>query len=357
MSLQSPVWLWLLVALAVLVVVYVLHLGRRRHYAAQFTNLALLDQVAPQRPGWRRHVSAVLFLVVCASLITAMAAPAMEVQVPRERATVVVAIDVSPSMAATDVSPDRITAAKDSAQEFVHRLPDRFNVGLVAFSANATVVSSPTQDHQAVIDSIEHLQMSPGTAIGEAVFTSLESIESFDEQAAEDPPPSAVVLLSDGENTSGRPVATATEAAAASGVPVSTIAFGAGMAMIEIDGQLIPADIDKEALEMLAAETGGTSYEAGSDEELDAVYEDIGSSLGTETAHRDVGRWFVGLALLAALGAAAAAGALPPPPPGAPAPGRRPQRSRPAPMNGIRANMPRKWMDSTPDTAASPPPW
>ncbi|QVQ52918.1 VWA domain-containing protein [Spiractinospora alimapuensis] len=306
MTFLSPHWLWLFLGLAALIAAYVWSQGRRRHYALQFTNLGLLDQVAPARPAWRRHVAAALFLVVCATLIVGMGRPAMEVEVPRERATIIVAIDVSPSMAATDVTPDRITAAKESAQSFVESLPDRFNVGLVAFSANATVVSSPTQDHQAIVDSIEHLQMAPGTAIGEAVFTSLQSIQSFDDDADEDPPPSAVVLLSDGENTSGRPVPLASEAAHSAQVPISTIAFGSGVAMIEIEGQIIPADIDKEALELLATETEGHFYEAESEAELDSVYDDIGSSLGAETVHEEIGPWVMAFALVAAFATAGA---------------------------------------------------
>lgn len=306
MSLHAPSWLWLFVALAALVAAYVWLQARRRRHAMRFTNLALLDQIAPERPDWRRHVGAVMFLLMIASLIVGLAQPAAEVQVPRERATIIVAIDVSPSMAATDVSPDRFTAARDSAQEFVDSLPERFNVGLVTFSANATVASSPTQDHQAVIDSLQNLQLSPGTAVGEAVFTSLQSVHSFDEEAGENPPPSAVVLLSDGENTSGRPVSAAGEAASAEGVPVSTIAFGTGVAMIEIEDQIIPADIDTEALQGLAEDTGGHFYEAASGGELEDVYDDIGSSLGSETEFRPIGHWAIAVALLTAFGAAAA---------------------------------------------------
>ncbi|MBB6171823.1 Ca-activated chloride channel family protein [Nocardiopsis mwathae] len=306
MTFLSAGWLWLLSALAVLIGVYVAVQYQRREYAVRFTNLALLDRVAPARPGWRRHVSAVLFCLTVATLILAMARPAMPVEVPRERATIIVAIDVSPSMAAADIEPDRITAAKEAARGFVGALPDRFNVGLVAFSATAGVVSSPTQDHQAIADSIEHLQMAPGTAIGEGVFTSLQAIGSFDEDAGQDPPPAAIVLLSDGENTSGRPIATAARAAAEAEVPVSTIAFGTGASIIEINGQPVEANIDKGALERLAQATDGHFYEAESGDELTGVYEDIGSSLGSETVHQEVVTWFVLAALLLAFATALA---------------------------------------------------
>ncbi|MBB4931978.1 Ca-activated chloride channel family protein [Lipingzhangella halophila] len=296
--------LWWLLALVALAAVYVVLQFRRKNYALRFSNLQLLDKVAPSRPGWRRHVSAVLFCLTMGVLIVAMAVPAKPVEVPRERATIMVAIDVSPSMAATDVEPDRISAAKDSARAFIDSLPDRFNVGLVQFSATAGMVAAPTQNHQAVADQVEGLQMTPGTAIGEGVYTSLQAINSFDEEAGDDPPPAAIVLLSDGENTSGRPVTSAATEAADAGVPVSTIAFGAGAALIEINGQYVEADIDKDALERLAGTTGGNFYEAESEAELTEVYEDIGSSLGTETEHEEIVTRFVLAALL--IGAATA---------------------------------------------------
>ncbi|GAA3741512.1 Ca-activated chloride channel family protein [Spinactinospora alkalitolerans] len=306
MTFLSAGRLWLLLPFLALIVVYVILQNHRTHYTLRFTNLALLDQIAPRRPGWRRHIAAALFLATIATLILAFARPAMPVQVPRERATIIVAVDVSPSMAATDVRPDRLSAAKESAQGFVDTLPDRFNVGLVAFSSTAAVISSPTHDHQAVADSVENLQIAPGTAIGEGVFASLQSIQSFDDEADTDPPPAAVVLLSDGENTSGRPVSSAADAATDAEVPISTIAFGTGASIIEINGQYVEANIDKDALENLATDTGGHFYEAESESELADVYNDIGSSLGTETIHEEVVAHFVGIALLLAAATATA---------------------------------------------------
>ncbi|MFD3688699.1 VWA domain-containing protein [Nocardiopsis sp. NPDC058631] len=298
MTFLEPQRLWWLLLIVVVIGAYVFAQTQRREYTLRFTNLALLDQVAPHRPDIRRHVPAVLFVSSMAVLIASMALPAMPVEQPRERATIMVAVDVSLSMAATDIEPDRLQAAKESAQGFVETLPDRFNVGLVAFSSTATVVSSPTQDHQAVIGSIENLQLGPGTAIGEGVFASLEAISSFDEDSEDDPPPAAIVLLSDGENTSGRDIVQASSTAAEQEVPVSAIAFGTGAAMIEIDGYQVPADIDKEALQGLAQETEGHFYEAESETELDEVYEDIGSSLGTELVHEEIVTRFVLVAII-----------------------------------------------------------
>ena len=304
MTFLEPQRLWWLLALLLLVGAYVYVQRQRREYTVRFTNLELLNQVVPHRPDIRRHVPATLFTLALGVLIAAMAVPAMPVEAPRERATIMVAVDVSLSMAANDIEPDRLHAAKESAQGFVETLPDRFNVGLVSFSSTATVVAPPTQDHASVIGSIENLRLGPGTAIGEGVFASLEAIRSFDDDAEEDPPPSAIVLLSDGENTSGRDIAQASAAAAEEEVPVSTIAFGSGAAMIEIDGYQVPADIDKEALQGLAGDTGGHFYEAESETELDEVYEDIGSSLGSEMVHEEIVTRFVMVAIVLALATA-----------------------------------------------------
>lgn len=298
MTFLEPQRLWWLLIVVAVVAAYVLVQRQRRRYTVRFTNLELLDQVVPHRPDVRRHVPPALFAAALGVLVAALAQPAMPVEQPRERATIMVAVDVSLSMAANDIEPDRLAAAKESAQGFVDTLPERFNVGLVSFSSTATVVSSPTHDHQAVLSSIENLRLGPGTAIGEGVFASLESIRGFDEDSSEDPPPSAIVLLSDGENTSGRDIAQASAVAAEEEVPVSTIAFGSGAAMIEIDGYQVPADIDKDALHGLAEDTDGHFYEAESEEELDQVYEDIGSSLGTEVVHEEVVTRFVVAAIL-----------------------------------------------------------
>jgi Ca-activated chloride channel family protein len=324
MSFLAPERLWLLIAVAALAVAYVLLQRRRPRYAMRFTNLALLDRVAPRRPGWRRHLPAGLFLLMLVLLVTGFARPAAEVRVPRERATVMVVFDTSPSMEAVDVAPSRLLAARNAAHAFIDQLPLRFNVGLVTFSGSAAVIVPPTLDRDAVLASVERLEATgQGTAIGDAIVTALGAIANFDAQnnaaqnnaaqnnaaqdnRAADPPPARIVLLSDGGNTAGAsPRAGAAEAAAA-GVPVSTIAYGTPGGTVEIQGRSIPVPADGPTLRQVAEETGGTFYEAASGEELRQVYEDIGSSVGYRTERREISARFIGLALAAAAAAAAA---------------------------------------------------
>jgi Ca-activated chloride channel family protein len=312
----SPERLWLLAAVAALVVAYVVLQRRRSKYAVRFTNLKLLDRVAPARPQWRRHVPAGLFLAMLALLVVGFARPQSEVQVPRERATVVVAVDVSRSMLATDVDPDRLTAAKAAARQFVADLPEQFNVGLVGFAGTASVFVPPVTDRAAVDAGIDRLAEGTagraGTAIGDAIATSLEAIRTLDAEAGEDVPPARVVVLSDGANTAGQDPAEAATLATELGVPVDAISFGTENGTIGGSalggggggGQRVP--VDGQTLQAVADATGGNYFAAGSAEELRSAYADIGSSVGFETETQDVSARFIGFGLLLAVLAALA---------------------------------------------------
>jgi Ca-activated chloride channel family protein len=306
MTFLSPARLALLVLVPILILVYVLLQRRRKKYVVRFTNLALLSQVAPKHPGWRRHVAAGLFLTMITIMMVGFAQPASSVKVPRDRATVMVAIDVSLSMEATDVAPSRFEAAKTAAKKFIQDLPSRFNVGVVGFAGNASVIAPPSADRESAIASIDQLQLDRRTAIGEAVFTCLQAIRSFDSQASADPPPAHIVLLSDGDNTTGRSVTEAISAAAAAQVPVSTIAFGTPYGTVTIEGETTPVEVNKETLHTLADGTKGKAFEAADGGQLSEVYKNIGSSLGWRTEHRDVSARFIGFALLLGLAAGSA---------------------------------------------------
>jgi Ca-activated chloride channel family protein len=297
--------LWFLLVVAALIAAYVVMQLRRKEYAVRFTNLNLLDSIAPKRPTWRRHVPAAAFVLAMIALVTAFAQPARPVKVPRERATVVMAIDVSLSMEATDVSPNRLVAAQEAAKSFVDIVPGRLNIGLVAFSGAAQVLVSPTTDHALLKRGIDTLQLGPRTAIGEAVFASLAAIASVPTEPGQAPAPGRIVLMSDGETTVGRDNAAATKAASDAKVQVSTIAFGTDDGTVEVEGRSIPVPVNRDALAQIADGTGGKAFEATTAKELRRVYDNIGSSIGYRTEQREVTSWLVGIALAFALAAAA----------------------------------------------------
>jgi Ca-activated chloride channel homolog len=296
--------LWLLLLVAALIAAYVVMQLRRKDYAVRFTNLALLDSIAPKRPGWRRHIPATAFMLAMVALVTAFAQPARPVKVPRERATVVMAIDVSLSMEATDVEPTRIVAAQEAAKSFVDLVPTRLNLGLVAFSGVAQVLVSPTTDHALLKRSIDNLQLGPRTAVGEAIFASLGSIASVPSEPGQAPAPGRIVLMSDGETTVGRPNELAAQAALDAKVQISTIAFGTDDGYVTVEGRNLPVPVNRDALAEIADATGGRAFEAATGRELRRVYADIGSSIGFRTEEREVTAWVVGLALAFALAAA-----------------------------------------------------
>lgn len=301
-------WLWLFAAVAALAALYVASQFRRREYAVRFTNLALLDTVAPERPRWRRHLPAAALLLALSSLVVALARPARIERVPRERATIVVAIDTSLSMMAEDVAPNRLDAAKDAAESFVDLLPDKINVGLVSFNRTATVLVSPTDDHDSIKRAISGLQLDQGTAIGEAIFASIQAIDSLPPaNDAEEPAPGRIILMSDGETTAGRPDEIAAEAAIERDIPISTIAFGTASGSIVVPGEdrRISVPVNEDALRAIAQQTDGSFFTAATGEQLKDVYADIGSSVGYEDARREVGGWFV-MGAVAALFVAAA---------------------------------------------------
>jgi len=299
----EPIWLLTVVPVLALAAVYVWRQYRRRSYAVRFTNVDLLKTMAPKGLGYRRHLAAGAFLLCLLTLASALARPSVDAKQPLERATVMVAIDVSLSMRADDVSPSRIQAAQEAAKEFVKTLPDSYNVGLVSFSKEASVLVSPGKDKSAVLQAIDGLQLAEATATGEAVYTCLTAIQSVPTDGAAGPPPARIVLLSDWYRTAGRPIEDAAAAAAAANVPVSTIAFGTDSGTVTIQGQMQRVPVDRPSLQKLAEVTKGHYYEAASLPELKQVYQDMGSSIGYRTVPREVTQWYVGLGLLFAFAA------------------------------------------------------
>ncbi|HEX4705563.1 MAG TPA: VWA domain-containing protein [Pseudonocardiaceae bacterium] len=312
---SAPWWLLLLVAVLALAIGYLITQRMRRKRTMRFTNLELLEKVAPKRQGWWRHVPATLLVLALLLLSVSLAGPTAQERVPRNRATVMLVIDVSLSMEATDVLPNRLQAAQGAAKQFTDGLPNGINLGLVSFAGSATVLVSPTQDHQAVDDAIDGLKLAEATATGEAIAASLQAIQSFGKVLAgpEGPPPAAIVLMSDGKETipqdlnDPRGAYSQAKAAKAAGVPISTISFGTDHGVVTIGGEQVAVPVDDGSLQNVANLSGGTYYRAASADQLRAVYASLGQQIGFENKQSDASRpWLVLGTLLAMLSAAGA---------------------------------------------------
>jgi len=304
MNFLAPGRLALLLLVAALAGLYVWVQRRRRPAAVRFTNLALLAEVAPARPGWRRHVPAAAVALALAALVVSIAQPVHQVRVPKEAATIMLVIDVSASMDATDVSPTRLEAATASAKTFVNELPPQVRVGLESFSRSAQVITSPTVDHKAVSDGIDRLLLGTGTATGDAIYTALDALAAANDTAgasATQKGGSAIVLLSDGVPTVGRPVLGAAQDAANQGVPISTIAFGTADGTVTVQGRMISVPADPDTMASIAETTNGKFFKAASLKELRSIYKDIGTRVGYETEQRDASGPVLTLAVLALL--------------------------------------------------------
>jgi Ca-activated chloride channel homolog len=234
------------------------------------------------------------------------------VDVAVDRATVMLAVDTSASMAADDVEPDRLTVATEAAASFAQELPDTVELGLITYDGTVTVAVAPTTDRRAVVQALETTTTGPGTATGDAVVTALEVITdhtpSTDPSAPDAAPAAAIVVMSDGTTTVGIDDADAVAAATDAGVAVTTIAYGTAEGSVEIDGEMIPVPVDPEALAAIADGTGGAAYTAEDAGQLTSVYESIRTAVGTEERSEDLAPWFSGMAL--GLLALAAAGSL-----------------------------------------------
>jgi len=316
----EPARLLLLVLPVAGFLAYLASLQRRERYAVRFTNLALLDKVAPETPGWRRHAPAAVLLVGVVALVLAVAKPAVAIQVPRDHATVILAIDVSLSMEADDISPTRIEAAREAARNFLELAPPELEVGIVAFSGSAAGILPPTVDRIAARGAIDRLSLGEGTAIGEGIHAAVEmalanraadaAAEGFGDGDGDEGdgevPAEAIIVLSDGETTMGRPDLAGAAEAADADIPVSTVSFGTDDGMVFIQGEGIPVPANEGALEEVASTTGGEFFTAATGEELQSILDTLGSQVAVEEEQREVTDWFAGaglaLILLAATG-------------------------------------------------------
>ncbi len=293
-----PDRLWALALVPALLVLYAVLLARSASRSRRF-GIDNLARVRPKQAAWKRHIAVVAAVISLAALVVAFAQPKDSVLVPRERATIVVAIDVSRSMEATDVEPNRIEAVKVAASEFVDLLPAGFNVSVVSFSGVAAVIVPPTTDRGMAKRAIENLQLGPSTAIGDGIFSALDALALVppDPLHPDEPAPGAIVLLSDGYTNIGRPSLAGAEEARRRGFPVHTIAYGTPHGYVVSQGRREPVPVNTAELYAVAQASGGEAFRAGSNLELKRVYQTIASSVGYEKVDQEVTEFYAGIAL------------------------------------------------------------
>ncbi len=328
MSFASPFFL-----LALLLVPVVLGLAlwvdrRRARYAVAFTNLDLLASVATQiRRPWRRWIPLALFLLALAAASTALARPRSTVSVTSNQATVVLLVDVSGSMRASDVKPTRIGAAQHAMDVFAEKVPKRVKIGLVSFSSGPDVLVTPTTDRDVLLEGIDLLSPNGGTALGDGIGVAVQVVKS----AVSDAPrgkdgklPGAIVVLSDGAQTRG--VLTPMQGAARArdaGIRVFTVVLGTNHGTLGFGpfggygfgggfgggggGRRFPVRPDPVTLAAIAQATDGRSFRATTAEKVDSIYQELGQSIAHHNANREVSSWFAGLAALLLVGSLGAA--------------------------------------------------
>lgn len=329
MTFLAPALLLGLLLVPLLIALYVWAQRRRSRYAVRFTNLDLLANIAPRRPGWRRHLPIALYLLAVATLAVGLARPTMVVPTPRDDATVILAIDVSGSMKAEDVAPTRLAAARAAAQDFVDGLPASIRVGVVAFATRPVTLVTPTTDRAAVRTALDGLRPRDGTAMGDALMQVLdlaEAVQTGDGRAsttgtgdtvpgdgapaATGSGPVAAILLSDGANSAGETSPLdAAQRAATLGVPIHTIALGTAAGTVEVtdqNGMAVTLDVppDTATLQQIAETTGGTAFDAPTADELKVVYDDLESRVGWTNEQQEVTWLFAAAALLVVVAAA-----------------------------------------------------
>ncbi len=309
MSFAHPAWFATGAIVLALAAGYLLVQRRTRRHTLRFANLDLLESVAPRRPGAWRHAGFSVVLVGLVLLVIAMAGPTADAKVPRNRATVMLAIDVSLSMEATDVQPSRLAAAKEAATEFVDDLTPGVNLGVISFAGIATVLVSPTTERAPARQAIASLKLDERTATGEAIISALQAISMFSKTigGSSEPIPARIVLMTDGKRTVGRTEQDAAERAKKAGVPVSVIAFGTDHGTINLNGTVQPVPLDTSAMKQIAAISGGDFHTAHTAAELKKVYSQLGEQIGYEIKQKDVSRpWLIAGAIVAMIGAGVA---------------------------------------------------
>jgi Ca-activated chloride channel family protein len=308
-SFASPGFLAALALVPLALVAYSASRRRARRYAVRYPGVATLAPLLPRVSSWRRLLPLTLFLASLALIALALARPHATVAVPKEQASIVLVTDVSRSMLAEDVDPSRLEAARSAAQRFLEEVPEEARVGAVAFSTDPHTIEPPSDDHGKIEDLVDALSADGGTAAGDALAVAVGLVDGPEE----DRPPAAILLLSDGETTTGRDPLPVARRAGRLGIPIHTVALGTRTATITTpDGTLIPVPPDPEAMRRIATLSGGRAFQVDDADELGGLYEDLGSRVATEEELREITGAFAagGIVLLmaaAALGTRATA--------------------------------------------------
>jgi Ca-activated chloride channel family protein len=303
-SFASPLALLCLFAVPLALLLQVAAARRRRRYPVRFPAFATLAAVAAPEPRWSRHLPFALLALAIAALAISLARPERTVQVAVERASVVLVTDVSRSMSATDVSPTRLEAARQAALSFLDKVPDQLRVGLVAYSNTAQTLQTPTTDREAVTSALGTLQPLDGTSTGAGLRTALDELKSGSDVSAQRAP-AALVLLSDGQATDGTTADQVADEARRLRIPIFTVALGTVDGTITMQGRIRRVPPDPDALQRIATTSGGEAFRAEDSDQLDAVYDRLGSQIGTKPEKREITAAFAGAALLLLGGALA----------------------------------------------------
>lgn len=304
---ESPQRLWVLLALPALVLLYVILLRLKKRVSMRFPNTGILGKVVGGQRRWTRHVAVAMSLCSLVALGLAWAQPLGMEKQRRERATVVMVVDTSLSMQATDVDPNRLDAAKTEALNFITDLPQSYNVALVELNGQPAVRMPPSTDRGALTRALGALQLKEGTAVGDAIDEALAAVDLAPASDDEQPAPAMMVLLSDGTNTDGGDPAAAARRAAQAKVPIYTIAFGTDNGYVDLDGKRESVAPDAAALEQIAKATQGRAVTADSARSLHDAYRDLESTFGYEEVSKPITAQYafaaLGFAIVAALGA------------------------------------------------------
>ena len=299
---DAPQRLWWLLIVPILIVMYIIIVRKRAQHGMRYTNTTVLGEVLPKQSQWLRHVIVAMSILSIIALGLAWARPIGLDKVPQERATVVVVIDVSWSMTATDVPPSRLDAAKAAAIDFVNALPDGFNVALVSLSGNSSVRLPPLPDHSAVVRAIEALTVQDSSAVGDAIMAALTAIDLA--PAGDGTVPAIIVMLSDGANTNGQAPLQAALEASERKIPIYTIAFGTDNGYVDLDEERHQVPPDHKLMREIAELTDGVYFEADNLSQLSNAYTRIHSQVGYVEAKREITATAAGLGLVFAFAAA-----------------------------------------------------